>query len=61
MVPASVSAVGTQEVTIRVQNTGSTTWTAAELYRLGSTFSNQFLFEALPCGGHSTSPTDGRV
>ncbi len=61
LIPASIRAGEAEEVEIRVQNTGGTTWTAGELYRLGATSSNQFFFEALPCGGYSLAPDNSRA
>jgi hypothetical protein len=60
-VPASILSGQSQEVVIKVQNTGGTTWSAGANYRLGATASNQFSFEGFPCGGYSVSPTNSRV
>jgi hypothetical protein len=60
-VPGSISAGQAADVVIRVENTGGTTWTAGQAYRLGATSANQFSFEAFPCGGYSVSPTNARV
>jgi len=60
-VSGSMVAGSAQDVVIRVQNTGGTTWTAGTFHRLGATSSNQFNFEGFPCGGYSFSPANARV
>jgi hypothetical protein len=60
-VPASIGPGGTAELRILVANTGGTTWSAGQAYRLGSLGTNQLTWEGFPCGGYSPSPGDSRV
>ena len=60
-VPGSMIAGSTAAVRIRVHNTGTTTWSAGALYRLGAAGNNQFTWQGFPCGGYMNSVTNGRV
>ena len=63
-VPGSMNAGSTAPVRVRVRNTGTTTWTAGTLYRLGALPSgsfNQVSWSGFPCGGYMNGPTNGRV
>jgi len=60
-VPGSMAAGSTAAVRVRVRNTGTTTWTAGSLHRLGALATNGFTWGAFPCGGYATSPTNARV
>lgn len=53
-----------QRVTVRADNTGTTTWTSATNYRLstGSASTNSSMWVGFPqCGGYATSLTDART
>jgi hypothetical protein len=60
-IPASLAPGETRSVTVRIQNTGSSTWTAGEMFRLGAGSSNTVTWESFPCGGFSNSVTDARA
>lgn len=60
-VPGSWSPNGTQQVRIRVQNTGGTTWTAANLYRLGAAPNNNVNWSAFACSGYNQGVTNQRA
>ena len=60
-VPGSLTPYETRQVTIRVRNTGGTTWTAGTLYRLGAQSGNGVTWSAYPCGGYMNSLSDGRA
>jgi hypothetical protein len=60
-VPAALAPGASGSVVVRVVNTGSTTWTAGEAYRLGAAPSNRLAWAGFSCGGYLNSPTDARV
>jgi phosphatidylserine/phosphatidylglycerophosphate/cardiolipin synthase-like enzyme len=60
-VPVQIVAEGSAPVRVRVHNTGSTTWTAGSLYRLGALDDNQVAWAVFGCGGYANSPQDSRV
>ena len=60
-VPASLAPGATFAVVVRAVNTGDTTWTAGQLYRLGAGGTNQLHWSGFPCGGYASSPGDSRV
>ncbi|MFY0562390.1 SH3 domain-containing protein [Archangium lansingense] len=61
-VPASLAPSATASVTLRVKNTGTTTWKKSSLHRLGALASNSISWVAFSsCGGYANSATDARV
>ena len=60
-VPVSLAPGQSQAVVVRAVNTGDTTWSAGQLYRLGASPSNQLSFSGFACGGYTRSPGDSRV
>lgn len=60
-IPASLAPGETRSVTVRVQNTGSATWTAGEMFRLGAGPSNNVTWSGFSCGGFSNGATNQRV
>jgi hypothetical protein len=59
MSPGSAAAVR-----VRLLNTGTTTWTAGTLYRLGALSGgsfNQVTWSGFSCGGYMNGPLDGRA
>lgn len=60
-VPTSMAPNETRQVSVRVTNTGGTTWTAANNYRLGSTSSNTMNWSGWSCGGYNVNPTNARA
>jgi hypothetical protein len=59
-VPTTLAPGETRPVRIRVRNTGSTTWNAAELVRLGAGPDNNVTWSGFSCGGFSNSLSDAR-
>ncbi|KFA92376.1 hypothetical protein Q664_15300 [Archangium violaceum Cb vi76] len=50
------------QLTLSMNNTGSTRWTAASLYRMGAVSGNTTTWSSFPqCGGYSNSSTDARI
>jgi hypothetical protein len=60
-VPSSMKPGETQRVTIRVKNSGNTTWRKSDMYRLGTHFSNQVDWSGFTCGGYRRSTADARA
>jgi hypothetical protein len=60
-VPASAGPGALVPVTVRVVNTGDTTWRAATAHRLGAAPTNQVAWSGAPCGGYMNNLQDGRV
>ena len=60
-VPAAMAPGETRPVVVRVRNTGSTTWTAGELHRLGTAAGNSVTWSGFACDGFSRHPGDARV
>ncbi len=60
-VPASLNRSQRVRVTVRVTNIGSSTWTAANGYRLGALPANGVLWSNFGCGGYANSTTDARA
>ena len=60
-VPSSLLPGETGLVRVRVRNTGSATWTAGELVRLGAGAENTVSWSGLGCGGFANSPADARA
>lgn len=60
-VPSSLSPGQTYQVAITVQNTGTTTWTAANSFRLAAESTDGFRWSAFQCGGYSNRPGDSRA
>lgn len=60
-VPTSMNLNEKKPVRIRVYNTGNTTWSAGQNYRLGATSSNQVTWSDFANGGYSHSPTNARA
>jgi hypothetical protein len=60
-VPGSLAPGEVRSVTVRVQNTGSTTWPANSAYRLGASSSNGLVWSNVSCGGYSSGVTDARA
>lgn len=61
LVPGSWSGGQTQQVRIRVQNTGGTTWTSGTNYRLGAAPNNTVNWSGFPCDGYNLGVTNQRV
>ncbi|KFA93149.1 hypothetical protein Q664_10945 [Archangium violaceum Cb vi76] len=61
-VPATLAPGATTPITLRVKNTGTTTWRKSSLHRLGALSSNSLSWVSFSsCGGYANSPTDARV
>lgn len=60
-VPSYVSPNEKVNVAVSVRNTGSSTWTKADNFRLGATTNNTFTFTDMRNGGYSNSATDQRI
>ena len=60
-VPAAMAPGETRPVVVRVRNTGSTTWTAGELHRLGTAAGNSVTWSGFACDGFSRNPGDARA
>ena len=60
-VPAAMAPGETRPVVVRVQNTGSATWTAGELHRLGAAAGNSVTWSAFACDGFWRNPGDARA
>ncbi|UXI68643.1 PA14 domain-containing protein [Tahibacter amnicola] len=60
-VPATMAPNETRQVSVRVTNTGTSTWTAANNYRLGSTSNNTVTWSGWSCGGYNVSPSNARA
>jgi hypothetical protein len=61
LVPATLARGTAGAVSVRVVNTGSVTWTAGALYRLGASPTNELAWTGFGCGGYMNGPGDGRV
>ena len=59
--PATLAPGETRPVTIRVQNAGADTWTAADLVRLGAASDNTVTWGGFACGGFFNNPGDARA
>jgi len=60
-IPDSGAPNSTITVLVRVENKGSSTWTAGGMYRLGAETSNQLAWSSFGCGGYSNSISDSRA
>ncbi len=60
-VPAAMAPGETRPVVVRVRNTGSTTWTAGELHRLGTAAGNSVTWSGFACDGFARNPGDARA
>ena len=60
-VPTSINPGQALPVTVRLKNTGTTTWTAGSLFRLGADTGNGFQWTGMQCGGYYNEPGDSRV
>jgi len=63
-VPSALAHNERRQVTIRVQNTGGTTWQESFptlLYRLKTGSANSVAWDNWSCGGYANSPTDSRA
>ena len=60
-VPGSLAPNETRAVSIRVTNTGGTTWRAGTNHRLGTLGSNNVTWSGWPCGGYSLSANNARI
>jgi hypothetical protein len=62
--PSSMTVGSTAGVSVKVRNTGNTTWSESEKYRLGaatsSTGSNEFIWTGFSSGGYSKGVGDQR-
>ena len=60
-VPGSLAPGATAQVRIRVRNSGTTTWRAGTLHRLGAGSANQVSWGSFSCGGYNNGLTNARV
>jgi hypothetical protein len=60
-VPTSMTNGQRVRVTVRVTNTGTTTWSAGALYRLAALSTNGVTWSNFGCGGYANSVTDARA
>ena len=60
-VPGGGSGGATVAVVVRVLNTGSTTWRAADGYRLGAASANEIGWSGWACSGYMNHERDGRA
>jgi murein DD-endopeptidase MepM/ murein hydrolase activator NlpD/photosystem II stability/assembly factor-like uncharacterized protein len=59
--PAAMAPGETRPVVVRVQNTGSAPWTAAELHRLGAAAGGDVAWSGFACGGYARDAADARA